>query len=1216
MAGLMDIGKSGLQSYREALSVTGQNIANINTDGYKRREASLSEVTGSAGGINSLPSQVGLGVRVEEIRRSFDEFLLNKARNSTSYAASANSYVEAISQLEDIILPGDANIGSAIGRFMETLQEVAVNPSDLAPRIVAMKSGETLSDMFHQTANLIEELQAGIFTQSSQAMTEINLLSKSLANVNRNIASSAGKAQNALLDNRDAIIDKISEYAEVTVTLENTGSSTLRLGGSGNGPNLVAGEKAYTLSAATNIDDMQFFLAEGADVRRTSQVSNGKLRGLADAYKSASDAMRSINQLAYQFINDINSIHIQGLDLEGQAGIKMFHGIAYDAVSSVSNLGNGSAIVEVLDVNLIGNDPIKFTYDGEQSIWRATDQYGVNIVSGKHQISLPGMSIEFSGDPVGGDEMVLKPAEGAAKNITFALIRPEQVAAASGFLVSPDINNKSDAKIDISVSQDNDEISGLPNIQDVISNTHSSANSSQFIRDGSIAIIPANTDHIDLISMIQQSSIQFSIADAAVMSISDLSITIDDGINVSKTYTFDLSDYADTINNSSLSDSDKFYWTDASQIAQLINIGALKATNTVDVDSDGNPAKFTLDELGGYVSGNNGNLNISLNTNEITSGSIVIDNYPDASGIIKPRIDSASDIQIFTREGRHIAGSAFDDISDLITEDNGFFADAEYRNDYLNLSGDSGYMGVNVSTQNDFASDLISVTNTDTGHIITFDRISDIDAKDRTPDGLRSSAGIFSYDLSIDGIDITLDESNVDGDMPEAIAQAALNQIRLTGPIPSLTGVSSLITSETFVLTNAQKSTLDADGQLTVTYAGVDYYLTYEDSTYSIAGGPNNQLSLSFDDGTQTISYTYPELPDDGSSLVLSFENQEYILTMNNGNIDVTGGENGRLNISYDSTYTLNISANNGSISASEITIVDDSVVSDNSTMALNFGLISSSSSPTTSFYYQDSSYNPTTISGVYTAPNFDLSVDENTLILTKNDDSLDDEIIISSSVESKVGSRVQITDLPDEEFIIFLTGSSDGNGARARNISAVYDQYPADMILPKRDISIEITNLESGKIEFIDSLTGTSMATRYLDDEGMATGLGYDLKVTGVLADDDVFHVTNTNDGIHDNRNLLDLIDLQNSTSGKGGFQKVFSGLIAEIGADIQASQLNAEAANTLKDASLEAEAMYTGVNLDTEASKLIEYQQAYQASARILQTAREMFDTLLQTI
>ena len=39
MPSLFDIGKSGVQSYRQALAVTGQNIANINTDGYKRREA-------------------------------------------------------------------------------------------------------------------------------------------------------------------------------------------------------------------------------------------------------------------------------------------------------------------------------------------------------------------------------------------------------------------------------------------------------------------------------------------------------------------------------------------------------------------------------------------------------------------------------------------------------------------------------------------------------------------------------------------------------------------------------------------------------------------------------------------------------------------------------------------------------------------------------------------------------------------------------------------------------------------------------------------------------------------------------------------------------------------------------------------------------------------------------------------------------------------------
>ena len=61
MSSLFDVGKSALTSYRQSLAVTGQNIANINTEGYKRREAKLEEVTGSQGGVTSLPDQTGLG---------------------------------------------------------------------------------------------------------------------------------------------------------------------------------------------------------------------------------------------------------------------------------------------------------------------------------------------------------------------------------------------------------------------------------------------------------------------------------------------------------------------------------------------------------------------------------------------------------------------------------------------------------------------------------------------------------------------------------------------------------------------------------------------------------------------------------------------------------------------------------------------------------------------------------------------------------------------------------------------------------------------------------------------------------------------------------------------------------------------------------------------------------------------------------------------------
>ena len=84
MPSLFDIGKSGLQAYRQSLAVTGQNIANVNTEGFKKREVGLEEVTGAGGGVTEISDQSGLGVRVEYIRRAFDEFLIDKARQVSS----------------------------------------------------------------------------------------------------------------------------------------------------------------------------------------------------------------------------------------------------------------------------------------------------------------------------------------------------------------------------------------------------------------------------------------------------------------------------------------------------------------------------------------------------------------------------------------------------------------------------------------------------------------------------------------------------------------------------------------------------------------------------------------------------------------------------------------------------------------------------------------------------------------------------------------------------------------------------------------------------------------------------------------------------------------------------------------------------------------------------------------------------------------------------
>ena len=144
MASLFEIGKTGVQAYRQALSVTGQNIANINTEGYNKRSADIAEVSGVSGGATNVSDQSGLGVRVDQIRRSFDTFLADKTRSTTSDFNKLDRFVDNLNSLENMLLPEGSDLGTFIGRFFSSLQDIASRPDDLAARTVAIETGKSL----------------------------------------------------------------------------------------------------------------------------------------------------------------------------------------------------------------------------------------------------------------------------------------------------------------------------------------------------------------------------------------------------------------------------------------------------------------------------------------------------------------------------------------------------------------------------------------------------------------------------------------------------------------------------------------------------------------------------------------------------------------------------------------------------------------------------------------------------------------------------------------------------------------------------------------------------------------------------------------------------------------------------------------------------------------------------------------------------------------
>ena len=216
-----------------------------------------------------------------------------------------------------------------------------------------------------------------------------------------------------------------------------------------------------------------------------------------------------------------------------------------------------------------------------------------------------------------------------------------------------------------------------------------------------------------------------------------------------------------------------------------------------------------------------------------------------------------------------------------------------------------------------------------------------------------------------------------------------------------------------------------------------------------------------------------------------------------------------------------------------------------------------------------------------------------------------------SNSVASLSGSNISITNLPPEDLIILMTG------AGARKIAANYGEITPPGIDAEYKLVIDSSN--TSKVEIFDSDSLHSIATRLIPEDGIINAIDKSLKFTGDAKVTDSFTINNNSDGVGDNRNILQMIDLQEADVNginSGSFQDIFNNNVAQVGIVVRSAEMSAITAEASRDEAKSLEDEMSGVSMDQEASSLIQFQQAYQANARILQTARELFDSLLAVI
>lgn len=675
MPSLFDIGRSGLQANRQSLAVTGQNIANVNTEGYKKRDAALAEVSGAGGGVTEKSDQTGLGVRVEEIRRAFDEFLLDKSRQTSSIYEKSDTFSQEVKDLENLLLPGDYNLSTSIGNYFNSLQEIAAAPDDQAPRIVSIEAGKDLASQFNSYSSELENLKRRIQSQAQNAVTSVNLLTKQLASINGDLLSSGltSQASNAKLDQRDNLLDQVSQIAQTSVTYGTKGEATIRLGNSGSGPVILDAINNTTIDVTLKDGRLQPVI--GLNKVATNQIQGGIIAGLTDAYSLADNTHNEIDNLAIILSNEFNRVNTSGLNLDGETGTEMFSVTSLKTIPNPTNRSTVGVEIVTTDATQIFKENYSLNYDANDDLWTLTSS-NTPTITGKDKIESNGFSVSFFGTPLDGDEFTLSPTNESA-GLGFLLTRPQEIAAASKSLISSSSSNTGTAELEeIALIASTDKTT-INNIDKIFSNGVSPITSTEFSADGGAAIIPAGTTSIDLTSYIAQPKVQFGLSSSDVTSLTSITLTLANSSSV-------------TVNLTGVETID--------EVAEILNNG---------IDVDGSSHRFRT--LGLFAAG--GGSTLTINSNDQNFSTATVSTGSTLNGVItNPSVSSASNLQIFTREGRHIAGTVFSnsEIATFMTEENGFHISSEYRADYLNANGNNSYRNINLDRSTVLGNHIIS----------------------------------------------------------------------------------------------------------------------------------------------------------------------------------------------------------------------------------------------------------------------------------------------------------------------------------------------------------------------------------------------------------------------------------------------------------------------------------------------------------------------------
>jgi flagellar hook-associated protein 1 FlgK len=460
MSDLFSTSVSGLLAFQRALDVTSNNISNVATPGYSVENPNFTERPGQA----YSSGYIGQGTSIESVTRAYDELLAGQVRSSQSSYSSFNTYATQAAQIDNMLSDPKTGLTASLQTFVNAYQTVANSPSTTAQRQALLSQANALAQQMQNYDAQVQTYAAGTEGQISSAITQINTLTSGIAKLNQQISAglaSTGQTPNQLMDQRDRMIDQLSQYVSVSTATQADGSMNIYVG---SGQPLVIGATSQTLQATPNqynAAENQISLVGGGGLTTdiTSTISGGQLGGLlAFRTQVLHSAENTLGQFSVGLATLTNQAQAAGIDLTGAAGQPMF--AVGPVISSASSVNTGTGSVTTTRTNLSALTTDNYILRQNAGAWSLTDETtGQNVsMSGLGTAASPfqadGLSIVVTGAAANGDSFEIRPNAGASAGMKVLLTSPSQIAAASSIQTTGVAANTGTATVSSSVVTD------------------------------------------------------------------------------------------------------------------------------------------------------------------------------------------------------------------------------------------------------------------------------------------------------------------------------------------------------------------------------------------------------------------------------------------------------------------------------------------------------------------------------------------------------------------------------------------------------------------------------------------------------------------------------------------------------------------------------------------------------------------------------------------